>query len=108
MVRLSLWPELSNTPDRSGEAQVFRITHPFHPWCGREFALLTRRQNWGEDRVYFQDPQGRLLALPARWTSVCPPDPLLALSAGRAAFRFRDLLELAELIAQRRALGGAR
>ena len=78
--------------------QVFRVTHPFHPQYGREFALLTRRHNWGVDRVYFHDEKGRLASLPTCWTSVAPPDPVLVLSDGRSAFRADDLLELADLI----------
>lgn len=38
----------------------FEITHPFHPWSGQCFVLLTRKQNWGEDRVMFYDAEGRL------------------------------------------------
>ena len=37
----------------SGEAQTFRVTHPFHPLRGRTFPLVDCRQTWGEDRVYF-------------------------------------------------------
>jgi hypothetical protein len=73
--------------------------------CGREFALIERRENWGEDRVYYHDDGGRVAALPARWTSVFPPDPVVALSAGRSAFRVRDLLELAALIERLRTPG---
>jgi hypothetical protein len=74
------------------------VTHPFHPWFGREFPLVTYRQNWGEHRVYFHDDQERLISLPAAWTSVWPPDPVVALSAGRSLFRADDLLELATLL----------
>ena len=74
------------------------MTHPFHPLCGREFDLVTYRQNWGEDRVYFQDDQGRLRALSAGWTSIGPDDPFVVVAAGRAAFRTADLLELAALL----------
>jgi hypothetical protein len=28
-----------------------RITHPFHPYAGREFDLICRRRHWGEDRA---------------------------------------------------------
>ncbi len=33
------WPELSIAPPASGEAQTFRVTHPFHPLRGRTFQL---------------------------------------------------------------------
>jgi uncharacterized protein DUF5372 len=82
----------------SAACQTFRITHPFHPWCGREFTLVTFRINWGEQRVYFHDDTGRLVALPAQWTSVFPVDPFVALSNGRSPFRTQDLLELARLL----------
>jgi Family of unknown function (DUF5372) len=73
--------------------------------CGREFALIERRVNWGEDRVYYHDEGGRVAALPARWTSVCPADPVVAISLGRSAFRVGDLVELAALIERLRAPG---
>jgi hypothetical protein len=59
---------------------------------------VTYRHNWGENRVYFHDEQGRLVSLPAAWTSVFSPDPFVVLSAGRSAFRVQDLLELARLL----------
>jgi hypothetical protein len=74
------------------------VTHPFHPLCGRELELVTYRQNWGEDRVYFHDDQGRLKSLPAAWTSIGPEDPFVVVSNGRAAFRTADLVELAALV----------
>ena len=60
---------------------------------------MTYRHNWGENRVYFHDDQDRLVALPASWTSLLPPDPFVLISAGRSAFRVQDLLELAQLLA---------
>ena len=60
---------------------------------------MTYRHNWGEYRVYFHDDQDRLVALPASWTSLFPPDPFVLISAGRSAFRVQDLLELAQLLA---------
>jgi hypothetical protein len=74
------------------------VIHPFHPLCGREFDLVTYRQNWGEDRVYFHDDQGRLKALSAGWTSLGPEDPFKVVSAGRSAFRISDLVALADLL----------
>ena len=60
---------------------------------------MTVRHNWGEDRVYYRDAEGSLASIPASWTDVMPPDPVVILSAGRSPFRLDDLLELARLAA---------
>jgi hypothetical protein len=90
----------SNAPDLDGGSQTFQVTHPFHPLRGREFALVTYRHNWGEHRVYFHDDTGRLVSLPAQWTSLFPLDPFVAIAAGRSPFRVQDLLELSHLVAR--------
>ena len=74
------------------------MTHPFHPLHGGEFVLLTSIRRWGEDRVYFEDDQGRAVSLRAQWTSIFSPPPVVAIAAGRSAFRADDLLELAQLL----------
>jgi hypothetical protein len=76
----------------------FKVTHPFHPWAGREFILITYRQNWGEDRVFFNDDQGRLTTLPIQWTSLFPGNPLISLSDSESFFLVPDLLELTRLV----------
>ncbi|MCR4340609.1 MAG: Y4bD/Y4pK family protein [Gemmatimonadaceae bacterium] len=85
-------------PLASGEGQTFRVTHPFHPLCGRTFQLIDCRQTWGEDRVYFYDDSGQLARLPVHWTDVEPDDPTVAIGAGRAHFRYDDLCRLADLL----------
>jgi hypothetical protein len=80
--------------------QSFEVTHPFHPLHRRRFALVVRRHDWGRNRVHFYDDNGRLISLPAQWTSVSLPDPFVVLSAGRSAFRYADLLALARMIAE--------
>ena len=77
---------------------MFRITHPFHPYRDRSLSLVTTRQNWGEDILYYHDQQGRLASVPARWTDTVPPDPVVSISAGRSPFRLEDLLELTRLV----------
>jgi hypothetical protein len=77
---------------------VFRVTHPFHPLHGRQFSLVTVRNNWGEDRVYYHDTDERLVSIPAAWTDVCTPDPFVHFSGGRSPFCLEDLLELARLL----------
>ena len=97
----------STTPDSIGGERFFRVTHPFHPWCGRTFELLERRTTWGEDRVYFHDEAGQLRRLPAAWTSAAVRSPFEVLAGGRSHFRVADLLQLVTLIARQRPLQGA-
>jgi hypothetical protein len=74
------------------------VTHPFHPLCGRQFPFVSRRRNWGEDRVYYYDEQGELCSLLTAWTDAADPDPFVVMAAGRCPFRLADLLSLAVLI----------
>jgi hypothetical protein len=62
-------------------------------------ALVTHRHNWAEDRVYFKDDWGILRGIPASWTSIVEPDPVVAVGKGRSAFRVIDLLQLVTLVA---------
>lgn len=59
---------------------------------------MVRKNNWAEDRVFFFDDHSQLTSIPAAWTDVDPPDPFVAISAGRSAFRIEDLLALAALL----------
>ena len=64
----------------------------------REFEAVTFRQNWGEDRVWFYDNEGRLQSVPTSWTDAAPMDVLVVVAAGRSLFRVADLLELTQRI----------
>ena len=88
----------STAPDPVGEQRSVRVSHPFHPWSGREFVFLAVRQTWSEDRVFFLDSQGRQFSLPVGWTDAAEPDPFVTMAAGRCAFRLADLVELRGLI----------
>ena len=80
------------------------MTHPFHPWLGREFVFVAVRQTWGEDRVSFFDEDGVQRSLPRAWTDAADLDPFVALAAGRSAFRVVDLVVLADLVGELRGL----
>ena len=84
------------------------MTHPFHPWLGREFVLVAVRQTWGEDRVFFLGGEGTQCSLLRAWTDAADPDPFVALAGGRSALRVEDLLALVELLDSVRAAGGVR
>jgi YD repeat-containing protein len=78
-------------------ASRFRITHPFHPFRGAEYELVTRKLTWGEDRVFYYDASGKLKSLLTNVTDVVSKDAYDRISAGRSAFRVDDLLELQRL-----------
>ncbi len=68
----------------------------------REFGVFAWRHNWSEDRVYFQDDQGKLRSVPSQWTSLVSGDPVVVVGHGRAHFRVADLLKLAGLLTELR------
>lgn len=74
------------------------MTHPFHPWCGREFVFVIARHTWGEDRVFFFGDDGIQKSLPRAWTDAADVDAFVALAAGRSPLRVVDLLALAEVV----------
>ncbi len=61
---------------------------------------MTRRQNWGEDRVVFFDAQGHLRSMLTSWTSVAEVDLFAEASSGRSWFRLDDLMQLGVLISE--------
>jgi hypothetical protein len=76
----------------------FEITHPFHPARGNRFVLVSRKQNWGEDRVMYFDAHKRLRSVLASWTDVPEPDLFAQASGGHSWFRTDDLLRLRALV----------
>jgi hypothetical protein len=81
---------------------TFTIPHPFHPLYGQTFPLLAQRFAWGEERVFFLDPQmQQLRSLPLVWTRLALPDPFLMVADGKAVLRLRDLQQLAQFLKQK-------
>ena len=80
----------------------FRITHAFHPLHGAEYELVTRKLTWGEDRVFYYDPSGKLKSLLTNMTDVVSKDAFDRISAGRSTFRVDDLLDLRRLFDKRK------
>jgi hypothetical protein len=64
--------------------------------------LVTRKLNWGEDRVFYYDRAGALKSFLGNVTDLAPEDAFGHVSAGRSAFRADDLLELRRLIDRHR------
>ena len=59
---------------------------------------MTRKLTWGEDRVFYYEPDGGLKSLMTNVTDVIARDAFDRISAGRSAFRMDDLLELRRLL----------
>jgi len=59
---------------------------------------VTRKLNWGEDRVFYYDAAGALKSFLSNVTDLMPEDAFGRIAAGRSAFRVDDLLELRHLI----------
>jgi hypothetical protein len=97
-VPLCLYRKASIADGGNGDAQVFTVTHTFHPLRGETFEAITVRNNWGGDRVSYLDAKGRLRTLPVEWTDIQGPDPVIAVGAGRAFFRADLLRQLRNLI----------
>ncbi len=82
--------------------QSFTITHPFHPLCGHTFPLLSQRFAWGEERVFFLDPQRQeVRSLPLAWSNLALPDPFVVVAHGNAVLCWRDLQQLAQFLREK-------
>jgi Family of unknown function (DUF5372) len=101
--RITPWRKASIADRGNDGAQVFTVTHPFHPLKGQKFEILVIRNNWGGDRVSYLGPGGRLRTLPLEWTDVHEPDLVVTIGAGRACFRADLLRQLRTLIDEQMA-----
>jgi Family of unknown function (DUF5372) len=77
-----------------------RITHPFHPLSGKQFALLEYRRIYSESYIYFQDDCNQTRVIPAIWTDFVKMDAFVELAAGASPLHAACLLELADLVQQ--------
>jgi hypothetical protein len=75
-----------------------RITHPFHPECGKQFELISVQRCWGEPRVSYRNEDGTARTVPISWTTLEPPDLFREASAGRSIIHPRDLASLQQLV----------
>ena len=65
---------------------------------------MGQRFAWGEERVFFVDPQTRQIrSLPLAWTSLAPSDPFLVIAAGQTVLRLKDAQQLAQFLRQKQA-----
>jgi len=73
---------------------------------GNEYEMVGRHLSWGEDRVFYYGPGGRLKSFLVNITDLFPIDVFTRISAGRSAFRVDDLLQLRERLDRWQRGGG--
>jgi hypothetical protein len=79
-------------------AQLVRITHPFHPFSGRQLVCVGERYNRAGKRVLLRVDDSTVCSVPPQWTDMVFPDPEVVMGQERAPFRVADLVELARLV----------
>ena len=89
---------MRTAPGDANPKQKFTVTHPFHPWRGKQFELINCERRWGQWRVFYLTENGQLAYFPAAWTDAGPKDPFIEQARGRAITRTEDLLRLAEMV----------
>ena len=68
--------------------------------------MLAQRFAWGEERVFFANPQTQQLrSLPLAWTRLAPPDPFLIVAAGKTVLRFSDVQQLTQFLREKQTHG---
>jgi len=77
-----------------------RITHPFHPYGGQQFACVAERSNLYGMRLLLSVAHDEVCAVPRQWTDLVAPDPEIVLGRGRALLRVADLVALETLVAR--------
>jgi hypothetical protein len=85
--------------------RLVRITHPFHPFSGRQLVCVGERYNRYGMRLLLQVNDDSVCSVPPQWTDVVAPDPEIVLGEQRVLFRVVDLLDLAGLVDRLRRLG---
>jgi hypothetical protein len=75
-----------------------RVTHPFHPLSGRQFACVGERYNRYGKRLLLRVDDVTVRSVPPQWTDLVAPDPEIVMGRHRALFRVADLVELAQLV----------
>jgi len=77
-----------------------RITHPFHPFSGRQLVCVGERYNRYGRRLLLQVDASTICSVPPQWTDLVAPDLEIAMSEGRALLRVADLMALSRLVAR--------
>jgi hypothetical protein len=95
-------PDACTSPQNAdliaASAQLVCITHPFHPFAGRQLVCVGERYNRFGKRLLLRIDNGTICSVPPQWTDAIAPDPEVVVGQGRALFRVVDLMGLALLV----------
>jgi hypothetical protein len=89
---------IQNANGPLASTSLLRITHPFHPFSGRQFACVGERLNCYGRRLLLEVDEKTICSVPPQWTDLVAEDPEIVMGGHRALFRVADLLELAPLV----------
>jgi len=76
------------------------VTHPFHPFAGRQLVCVGERYNRSGRRLLLRVDNSTICSVPPQWTNAAALDPEVVMGQGRALLRFVDLMGLARLVEQ--------
>jgi len=93
---------MRNADIPAASARLVRITHPFHPFSGQQFACVGERYNRYGKRLLLQVDDRTVCSVAPQWTDLVAPDPEIVMGEGRALLRIADFMELARLVARLR------
>lgn len=97
-------PNACNSPQNASASiaatRLVRITHPFHPFNGKQLVCVGERYNPYGKRLLLQAEDTTICSVLPQWTDEVAPDPEIVLGRHRALFRLADLLELTRLVEQ--------
>ncbi|MFJ1260861.1 DUF5372 family protein, partial [Cupriavidus sp. CuC1] len=100
-------PGACNSPRNAdlpaASTQLVLITHPFHPFSGRQLVCVGERYNRSGKRLLLRVDDRTVCSVPPEWTDIAAPDPEVVMGQGRALFRVADLMTLADLVTRLRS-----
>jgi hypothetical protein len=97
-----LFPNACNIARNAGlvdtSVQLVLITHPFHPFSGRQLVCVGERYNRSGKRLLLRIDDKSFCSVPPKWTDMSEPDPEVTMGQERALFTVADLIELSCLV----------
>lgn len=74
------------------------VTHPFHPWNGQRFQILSRNPN-NQNILNVRTSTGKKTIIPLDWTDRADPSPYQILENLSPILSFPHLQQMVKLVA---------